>query len=140
MDGYAATSFVTADLEVGAYSDAYSTCSDFQAKYAALIQHTGKDKHQTFPDYTIQIGLLIFFDGLKSRVCVPSLLRGRLLEICHDSPLGGHTGARKLKHEMISQFFWPHMSSHIEKYVATCEHCQRNTKTVLIVSWPLPTD
>ena len=53
-------------------------------------------------------------------------LRGRLIEVCHDSPLGGHTGDRKLKHEMMSQFFWPQMSSHIEKYVATCEHCQRN--------------
>jgi hypothetical protein len=125
VDGYAATSFVTADLEVDAYSDAYPTCSDFQAKYSALLQHTGVDKHQTFPDYSIQNGLLIFCDVLKSRVCVPSSLRGRLLEICHDSS-GGHTGARKLKHEMMSQFFWPHMSSHIEKYVATCEHSQRN--------------
>jgi hypothetical protein len=105
VDDYTTTSFVTTDLEVGAYSDSYPTCSDFQAKYADLIQHTGKDKHQTFPDYTIQNGLLIFFDGLKSRVCVPSSLRGRLLEICHDSPLGSHTGARKLKHEMMSQFF-----------------------------------
>jgi transposase InsO family protein len=32
----------------------------------------------------------------------------------------------KLKYGMMSQFFWPHMSSHIKKYVATCEHCQRN--------------
>ena len=80
------------------------------------------DKHQTFPDYTIQNSLLIFFDGLKSRVCVPTSLHGRLFEICHDSPLGGHTGARKLNHEIMSQFFWPQMSSHIEKYVATFEH------------------
>ena len=60
MDGYTVTSFVITDLEVGAYSDSYLTCSDFQAKYAALQQHTGVDKHQTFPDYTIQNGLLIF--------------------------------------------------------------------------------
>ena len=36
-----------------------------------------------------------------------------------DSPLGGLSGARKLKYEMISQFFWQHMSSHSEKYVTT---------------------
>jgi hypothetical protein len=33
-------------------------------------------------------------------------LRDRLIETCHDSPLGGH--------------------SMRGKYVATCEHCQRN--------------
>jgi hypothetical protein len=84
---------------------AYPSCSDFQTKYAALQEHVGTDKHHTFPDYT---------------------LRGRLLEICHDSPLGGHTGARKLKYEMMPQFFWSQMSSHIDKYVASCEHYQRN--------------
>ncbi len=65
----------------------------------------GSDKHPTFPDYSFLNGLLIYFDGLKSRVCVPTSLRGRLLEICHDSPSGGHTGARKLKYEMLPQFF-----------------------------------
>ncbi len=50
--------------------------------------------------------------------------RGRFLEIRHDSPLGGHT--RKLKYEMMSQFFWSQMSSHIDKYVDSCEHYQRN--------------
>jgi hypothetical protein len=126
MDGYAASSFVTADLEASVFSDAYPSCSDFQSKYDALQEHIGSDKHHTFPDYTIRNGLLIYFDGLKSRICVPTPLRGRLLEICHDSPLGGHTGARKLKYEMMPQFFWPQMSSHIDKYVASCEHCQRN--------------
>jgi hypothetical protein len=113
-------------LESSSFSDTYPKWSDFQTKHDALQEHVGSDKHQTFPDDTIRNGILIYFDGLKSRVCVPSSLRGQLLEICHDSPLGGHTGDRKLKHEMMSRFFWPHMSSHIEKYVATCEHCQRN--------------
>ena len=27
---------------------------------------------------------------------------------------------------MMPQFFWPQMSSHIDTYVASCEHCQRN--------------
>ncbi len=126
VDGYTASLFVTTDLEVSAFSDVYPNCSDFQTKYGALQQHVGSDKHPTFPDYTILNGLLIYFDGLKSRICVPTSLRGRLLEICHDSPLGSHTGARKLKYEMMPHFFWPQMSSHIHKYVASCEYCQRN--------------
>jgi hypothetical protein len=72
MDGYAASSFVTADLEGSVFSDAYPKCSDFQTKYAALQEHVGSDNHQTFPDYKIRNGLLIYFDGLKSRICVPT--------------------------------------------------------------------
>jgi hypothetical protein len=125
MDGYTVSSFVTTDLEASVFSDAYPKCSDFQTKYAALQEHVGSDNHQTFPDYTIRNGL-IYFDGLKSRICVSTSLHGRLLEICHDSPLGGHTGARKLKYEMMPQFFCLQMSSHIDKYIASCDHCQRN--------------
>ncbi len=40
---------VTADLEASVFSDAYPKCSDFQTKYAALQEHVGSDKHQTFP-------------------------------------------------------------------------------------------
>ncbi len=111
----------------------YPKCSDFQTKYATLQEHVGSDKHQTFPDYTIRNGLLIYFDGLKSRVCVPTSLRGRLLEICHDAPLGGHTGARKLKYEMMPQFFWPQMSSHIDKYVASCDNAKETKTTTLLL-------
>jgi hypothetical protein len=70
--------------------------------------------------------LLHFLDGVCSRVCVPTHLRGQLLETCHDPPLGGHVGTKNLKYNMMNQFYWPHMTTHIEKYVASCEHCQRN--------------
>jgi hypothetical protein len=94
VDGYSASSFVTADLEASVFSDAYPKCSDFQTKYAALQEHVGSDKHQTFPDYTIRKGLLIYFDGLKSRICVPTSLRGRLLEICTGEATGYGPGPR----------------------------------------------
>ncbi len=81
VDGYTASSFVSTDLEVSAFSDTYPNCSDFQTKYATLQEHVESDKHQTFPDYTILNGLLMYLDGLKSRVCVPTSLHGRLLEI-----------------------------------------------------------
>jgi hypothetical protein len=131
MDGYAASSFVTVHLEASVFPDTYPKCSDFQKKYAALQEHVGSDNHQTFPDYTIRNGLLIYFDGLKSRICVPTSLRGRLLEICHDSPLCGHTGTRKLKYEMMSQFFWPQMSSHIDKYVPRVSIAKETKTTTL---------
>jgi hypothetical protein len=67
-----------------------------------------------------------YLDGAHSRVCVPTNFRGQLLVTCHDSPLGGHVGTKKLKYTMMTQFYWPHIATHTEKYVASCEHCQRN--------------
>jgi hypothetical protein len=111
VDDYAASSFVTADLEASIFSDAYPTSSDFQTKYDALQEHVGSDKHQKFPDYTIRNGLLIYFVGLKSRVCVSTSLRGWLFEICHDSPLGGHTGDRLSKKQKLQLFYSRHTST-----------------------------
>ncbi len=49
-------------------------------------------------------------------VRVPINLRGQILETCHDFPLGGHVGTKKIKYTMMTQFYWPHMVTHIEKY------------------------
>ena len=125
LDGYD-LSFVSADLEARTFIEAYPKCSDFQKQFETLSQHTGDVRHPTFPDFAIRNGVLHFLDGVRSRVCVPTSLRGQLLETCHDSPLGGHVGTKKLKYTMMTQFYWPHMATHIEKYVASCEHCQRN--------------
>ncbi len=114
------------DVETRTFIEAYPKCSDFQKQFETLSQHTGDVRHPTFPDFSVRNGFLYFWDGVRSRVCVPTNLRGQLLETCHDSPLGGNVGTKKLKYTMMTQFYWSHMSTHIEKYVSSCEHCQRN--------------
>jgi hypothetical protein len=60
MNDYAACSFVTADLEVSAFSNAYPNCSDFQTKYAALQEHVSSDKHQYVCPPLFEVGCLKF--------------------------------------------------------------------------------
>jgi hypothetical protein len=88
-------SFVLADLEARTFIEAYPKCSDFQKQFETLSQHTGDTRHPTFPDFSVRHGVLHLLDGIRSRVRVPTSLRGQLLETCHcdDSPLGGHVVA-----------------------------------------------
>ncbi len=50
--------------------------------------------------------MLHFLDGVRFRFCVPTDLRGQLLETCHDSPLGGQVGTKKFKYTMMTKFYF----------------------------------
>jgi hypothetical protein len=70
-------------------------------------------------------------DGLlvrDGRVQVPSdpALQTRIMRECHDSPLGGHLGKQKTIEQIKRRFYWPGMNATIEKYVVSCDACQRN--------------
>ena len=53
-------------------------------------------------------------------------LRSRLLQLNHDDPWqGGHFG-RKRTREVLSRFYiWPGMAADVNKYIRTCDVCQR---------------
>jgi transposase InsO family protein len=61
----------------------------------------------------------------KSRIYVPHSLRLDVLRIHHDDPLAGHFGIARTQ-ELLSRNYWfPSMSSFVEKYVSTCDICSR---------------
>ncbi|GMF23238.1 unnamed protein product [Phytophthora fragariaefolia] len=43
----------------------------------------------------------------------------------HDSPIGAHLGREKTFAAMVRDFYWPRMDKWIQKWVRTCEICQR---------------
>ncbi|CEL62768.1 hypothetical protein RSOLAG1IB_05127 [Rhizoctonia solani AG-1 IB] len=77
-----------------------------------------------FKDYTMQDGLLLY----QGRIVVPDEpeIKQQLLSHFHDSPGSGHQGgARTL--ELISRHYcWPAMKFQVNRYVESCEICQRN--------------
>ncbi|CCO34607.1 Retrotransposable element Tf2 155 kDa protein type 3 [Rhizoctonia solani AG-1 IB] len=77
-----------------------------------------------FKDYTLQDGLLLY----QGRIVVPDEpeIKQQLLSHFHDSPGSGHQGrARTL--ELISRhYYWPAMKFQVNRYVESCEICQRN--------------
>jgi transposase InsO family protein len=53
-------------------------------------------------------------------------LRRRCLELCHDSPYGGHFGVAKTLHLMQRSFWWPSMKQDVESHVRGCLQCQQS--------------
>uniref|UniRef100_A0A183CPZ9 RNA-directed DNA polymerase n=1 Tax=Globodera pallida TaxID=36090 RepID=A0A183CPZ9_GLOPA len=82
---------------------------------------------QKFKDYSVSDGVL-FYQG---RIVVPDEpeLKQELLSHFHDTPAAGHQGrARTL--ELISRhYYWPAMKFQVNRYVDSCEICQRSKGT-----------
>ena len=72
---------------------------------------------------------VLYFTGNPTwkRLCVPRLtwILEKVMYKCHDTPTIGHVGANKTKYNIRRKFFWKGMDIDIDKYVNTCEICQR---------------
>lgn len=56
----------------------------------------------------------------------------QLLEVMHNSALGGHSGIQGTYKRLSQVFYWPAMMSDIKDYVWQCGVCQQNkTENVL---------
>jgi len=62
------------------------------------------------------------------RLIVPNdaALRTSILAECHDSHTGAHFGRDKTLDAVKARFKWAGMSTDVERYVSTCDACQRN--------------
>ena len=67
---------------------------------------------------------LIFYRG---HVYIPKSLdlRRRVVQLCHDSSTAGHTGQRGTQELVSRLYWWPGLTTFINKYVAGCDTCQR---------------
>ena len=62
-----------------------------------------------------------------SQLVVPVDYRNRILQLGHEIPMAGHQGCRRTKMRIVSRFFWPGMYKHINKFVKSCDICQRTS-------------
>src|SRR5690242_13263887 len=51
-----------------------------------------------------------------------------LLYMMHDHELSAHFGIRATQEKIKEKYWWPDMLKDIEKYVKTCDRCQRRNK------------
>ena len=70
-------------------------------------------------------------------------LKTRILHECHDVPTSGHLGKDKTIEQVKRRFYWPRMDVEIQKYVTSCESCQKNKpsqqrKMGLLQPLPIP--
>jgi transposase InsO family protein len=87
-------------------------------------------------------------DGLLcqgKRVFVPNdtALRTRITAECHDSTTGAHFGRDKTTEAVRARFAWDGLTADVERYVLSCDACQRNKPSRqatpgLLMPLPLP--
>ena len=59
------------------------------------------------------------------RIVVPESARSAVLEMFHDAPVAGHPGITRTLLATKEYYYWPNMHKTVNRYVRTCEVCQR---------------
>jgi hypothetical protein len=61
-------------------------------------------------------------------MCIPQSqeLRKQIISKGHDSKIAAHFGIEKTYQLLYKSFFWPNMYKDIEKYIRTCDSCQKS--------------
>ena len=65
----------------------------------------------------------------QGRILVPppaATLILNILQQYHDSPLAGHYGVARTQAPVEQYFQWPGLATTVERYVRSCDACQRN--------------
>ncbi len=62
--------------------------------------------------------------GRKFLLCVPSILRRKIIEFSHDDPSSSHMGIDKTIARVSERYWWPKFRSSVRKYVKSCNYCQ----------------
>ena len=111
-------------------------------KAAALADSAYVARVQSPPAGLEAVSTLLWDDG---RLVVPddAALRTRILAECHDSVTGAHFGRDKTLAAVKERFAWDGMAGAVERYIATCDSCQRNKPSQqatpgLLMPLPIP--
>jgi transposase InsO family protein len=99
-------------------TDALTTAALADEAYAKRVK-------QPPTGYTVANGLLRRANG-AIEVPNDAALRTRILAELHDAPTGAHFGRDKMLVAARTRFAWDGMATTIERYVSTCDACQRN--------------
>jgi len=61
-------------------------------------------------------------------------LRREIIQLHHDTPVGGHGGRWKMAELIVRNYWWPGVMKEVGRYVDGCDACQRykNRSEVLV--------
>ncbi|VDC04626.1 unnamed protein product [Peniophora sp. CBMAI 1063] len=75
-------------------------------------------------DYVLEDGVV----RTRGLIVVPDEeeIRHDILRLCHDSAPAGHPGEKKTLALVARTYYWPGMSTYVERYVSGCPTCQQS--------------
>ena len=62
---------------------------------------------------------------VHKQLVLPHSLRESVLEVAHDSILGGHLATKKTYDRVTSNFFWPGAYDDVSRYCQSCDICPK---------------
>ncbi|XP_077516774.1 uncharacterized protein LOC144127751 [Amblyomma americanum] len=62
------------------------------------------------------------------QLVIPEKYRADLLRLCHGNSCSGHLGIKKTKERLLMEYYWPGCFKDVERYVKSCDACQRVEK------------
>lgn len=71
------------------------------------------------------------------QVVVPASLRTHIMQVAHDSLLGGHLGKKKTIDRILSNFYWPGLNRDVTTFCKTCDICQKTVPKGTVHRVPL---
>ena len=79
-----------------------------------------------------------FRDGVWYRdsvLVVPDAddLRQKCLSLHHDTPYAGHLGRDCTMQLVLQSYWWPGLKRDVRQYVSTCDCCQRNKASQMVL-------
>lgn len=91
-------------------------------------------KHHRRLPFLLVDGLLYFYRPSfnKYTLCVPDVdsVRTDIIHDHHDSPLAAHRSADKTYLSIAQHYHWSGLRHDVDRYVRTCDPCQRNKPTI----------
>ncbi|XP_053378778.1 uncharacterized protein LOC128548205 [Mercenaria mercenaria] len=77
------------------------------------------------------------YDYETKQIVVPASKRKRVMELAHESIVGGHLSAKKTEDRITSSFYWPGISSEVGRFCRSCDKCQKTIPKGRVKKVPL---
>ena len=74
---------------------------------------------------------------LFTQLIVPQQFRKTVMKLAHESIMAGHLAVKRTIQKVLSEFYWPGISSDIKRFCQSCDICQRTVPKGKIIRAPL---
>jgi len=111
-------------VEEGNLRERIKTAQRGDEKIVEAVEELMKARVKTLRDeeWEIEDGVVL----KEGRIYVPEgELRGEIIRLHHDTPVGGHGGRWKTTELVTRNYWWPGITKEVGKYVDGCNTCQR---------------